>query len=150
MKNKLVFVSGMAVGYVLGSRAGRDSYDKFKVKVRGLRQGPTVPDKVADAAGAIRNGAPEARERESQAVKNEKEEVTGALRHDTAPHHDEATSGHPPHGQVLADASEGAFYGAGGPASGESLDAETAQRADHPDAGSQDLRRTPPSGPEST
>ncbi len=33
MKNKLVFVSGIAVGYVLGIQAGKDSFEKLKVKV---------------------------------------------------------------------------------------------------------------------
>jgi hypothetical protein len=32
MKNKLVFASGMAAGYVLGTRAGRESYEKIRTK----------------------------------------------------------------------------------------------------------------------
>lgn len=137
MKNKLVFVSGVAVGYVLGTRAGRDSYEKLKVKVRGFWQDPTVHDKVSDAAGAIRNKAPEVQGQASQAVKKEKEEITGALQHDTTTHHDGTTSGLSPHDHAKAVASESAFYGIGGPASGESLDAETAQQH-HQDTGSQD------------
>jgi hypothetical protein len=34
MKNKLVFVLGMAVGYLVGTWAGRDSYEKLKVTPR--------------------------------------------------------------------------------------------------------------------
>lgn len=137
MKNKLVFVSGVAVGYVIGTRAGRDSYEKLKVKVRGFWQSPTVQDKVTDATEAIKNKAPEVQEQASQAVKKVKEEITSALHHDTKPHNDGATSGPPPHDQAMADASESAFYGIGGPASGESLEAETTQ-AHREDTGSQD------------
>ena len=38
----------------------------------------------------------------------------------------------------MADGSERASYGAGGPASGESLEAETAPQAHREDTGSQD------------
>jgi hypothetical protein len=138
MKNKLVFVSGVAVGYVLGTRAGRDSYEKLKVKVRGFWESPTVQDKVSDAAESLRNKAPEVREQASQALKKAKEEITGALQHDTKTQKDQATSGHSPHDQTMADGSESAFYGAGGPASGESLEAETAPQAHREDTGSQD------------
>jgi hypothetical protein len=137
MKTKLVFVSGVAVGFVLGAGAGRDSYEKFKVKVRGFWQGPTVKDKVFTAAEAIRK-APEVQEQASQTVRKAKEEITGTLRHDTTPHHDEATSGRSPHEQAKADASESAFYGIGGPASGESADAETAHQPHHQDTGTLD------------
>ena len=132
MKNRLIFVSGVAVGYVLGTRAGRDSYEKLKVKVRGFWESPTVQDKVSDAAEAVRKKAPEVREQASQALKKAKEEITGTLQHN-----DQATSGHSPHDQKSADGSESAFYGTGGPASGESLEAETAQQAHREGTGSQ-------------
>lgn len=135
MKNKLAFVSGMAVGYVLWSRAGRNSYEKLKVKVRGFRQGPTRRDQVTDTAEASRNKAPEVQEQASQAAR---EEITGAPRRDTTPHHDGAASGTLRHNPAKADSSESDFYGIGGPASHESLAAETAQRAHHQDTGSQD------------
>lgn len=32
MKNKLIFATGMAAGFVLGSRAGRQTYDKLMAK----------------------------------------------------------------------------------------------------------------------
>lgn len=135
MKNKLVFVSGIAVGYVLWSRAGRDSYEKLKVKIRGFRQGPTVQDQVTDTAELPRNKAPEVQEQASQAAK---EDITGALQRDATPHHDEAPSGTPRHDPAKADSSESTFYGIGGPASHESLDAETAHQEHHHATGSQD------------
>jgi hypothetical protein len=122
MKNKLVFVSGMAVGFVLGTRAGRDSYEKLKVKIRGLLEGPTHRDNVSDTAGPPRNKTPEVREPASQAGKNAKEEITGA------PPHDTPKTYAPP-------ASD--FYGIGGPASHESLDTHTAQQAHRDETGGQ-------------
>jgi hypothetical protein len=67
MKNKLVFVLGMAVGYVVRTWAGRDSYEKLKVKVRGFREGPTRQDKVSETAGHPRNKTPQVQEQANQA-----------------------------------------------------------------------------------
>ena len=71
MSKLTILVSG-AVGYVLGSRAGRERYEQIKglaVKVKenptvqekahqaadvAKAQAPVVKDKVADAAGAAR------------------------------------------------------------------------------------------------
>ncbi|MDQ0661661.1 hypothetical protein QFZ35_000159 [Arthrobacter ulcerisalmonis] len=130
MKNKLIFVSGVAVGYVLGTRAGRDSYEKLKLKVRGFWESQTVQDKVSGAAQTLETNAPGVREQASQALKKAKEEITGTLQHDARTHIDQATPLRSPHDQTMADGSEGAFYGTGGPASGESLEAETAPQAD--------------------
>lgn len=138
MKNKLVFVSGMAVGFVLGTRAGRDSYEKLKVKVRGLLGGPTHRDNVSDTAGPLRNKTPEVQEQASQTGKKAKEEITGAPPHDTTPHKDESTSDTPKHDHPKAYAPpESDFYGIGGPASHESLDTHTAQQAHHDETGGQ-------------
>jgi hypothetical protein len=130
MKNKLIFLSGVAAGYVLGTRAGRDSYEKLKVKVRGFWESQTVQNKVSGAAQTLRTKAPEVREQASQALKKAKQEITGTLQHDTKTHNDQATHRHD---QTMADGSEGAFYGTGGPASGESLEAETAPQAHRED-----------------
>ncbi|MHA7303223.1 hypothetical protein [Pseudarthrobacter sp. MDT1-22] len=132
MKNKLVFVSGIAVGYVLGTRAGRDSYEKLKLKVRGFREGPTHRDKVSDTA----RNTPEVQEQASQAGKKTKEEITGAPAHDTTRPKDGAASGTPKRDHPKAYAPpESDFYGIGGPASHESLDADTAQQAHRDETG---------------
>jgi hypothetical protein len=126
MKNKLIFVSGVAVGYVLGTGAGKDSYEKLKVKVRGFWESQTVQDKVSGAAQTLKTKTPGVGEEASQALKKAKEEITATPQHNTKTHNDQATSRHSPHDQAMADGSERAFYGTGGPASGESLEAETA------------------------
>ncbi|THJ68562.1 YtxH domain-containing protein [Arthrobacter echini] len=59
MKNKLVFSAGMAVGYVLGARAGRDSYEQLKSKAQELWGNPKVQDTVSNTAETIKDKAPE-------------------------------------------------------------------------------------------
>jgi hypothetical protein len=48
--SKLWFVAGAAVGYVLGARAGRDSYDRLVRSARQFWENPTVQE----AAGVVR------------------------------------------------------------------------------------------------
>ncbi|WP_350005841.1 YtxH domain-containing protein [Pseudarthrobacter sp. WHRI 8279] len=114
MKTKLVFASGVALGLVLGTKAGRESYEKIKVKLRGFWQDPTVQDK-----------APELQGQASQTVTENKEATTAARQHNTALHHEGTTSSHSPHDHATADGPESAFYGIGGPASGEAPEAES-------------------------
>lgn len=133
MKNKLAFVAGVAVGYVLGTRSGKDSYEKLKVKFRGFRESRMVQDKVSGAAQTLKTKTPGVGEPASQAVKKAEEEIIATLQPNTETHNDQATSRHSPHDQTIADGSERAFYGTGGPASGESLEAETAPQAHRED-----------------
>ncbi|WP_026551844.1 YtxH domain-containing protein [Arthrobacter sp. H20] len=79
MKNKLVFAAGMAAGYVLGSRAGRDSYEKLKTKADELWNNPKVQETVADTTSTLKHKMPEVQEQAGGAVKKAKESVSGAL-----------------------------------------------------------------------
>jgi hypothetical protein len=58
MKNKLVFASGMAAGYVLGTRAGRESYEKIRTKATELWNNPKVQSTVSSATGTVKDKAP--------------------------------------------------------------------------------------------
>ncbi|MEC5198625.1 hypothetical protein RCH21_000849 [Arthrobacter sp. PL16] len=58
MKNKLVFTAGMAAGYVLGTRAGRESYEQIRTKAQQLWNSPKVQDKVSSTTGALKSKAP--------------------------------------------------------------------------------------------
>ncbi|HEY8471520.1 MAG TPA: hypothetical protein VIL37_02660 [Natronosporangium sp.] len=49
MRGKLWFLSGVAVGFVLGSRAGREKYDQLVAATRRLMDHPTVQE----AAGVV-------------------------------------------------------------------------------------------------
>ncbi|MEU5805466.1 MULTISPECIES: YtxH domain-containing protein [unclassified Streptomyces] len=50
MRYKVTFVSGVALGYVLGTRAGRERYEQMKKCAREVAQNPAVRN-VAETAG---------------------------------------------------------------------------------------------------
>ncbi|WP_157940216.1 YtxH domain-containing protein [Arthrobacter ruber] len=58
MKNKLVFTAGMAAGYVLGTRAGRESYEQLRAKAQKLWNDPKVQDKLSSTTGTLKSKAP--------------------------------------------------------------------------------------------
>lgn len=124
MKNKLVFVSGMAVGYLLGTRAVRDSYENLKGKVRSFR----APDTI----GHPRNKTSEIQNPASPPEKKAKEETA------IAPRRDGATSFTSKDDQTKADSPpRNDFYGIGGPAthSYPDADSETAQPSSQDETG---------------
>jgi hypothetical protein len=49
MRFRLTFLIGLAAGYVLGSRAGRERYEQIMTTVRGLQENPAVQS----AAGVL-------------------------------------------------------------------------------------------------
>lgn len=111
MKNKLVFASGLAVGYVLGTRAGRANYEKLKVKARELWRNPKVQETVSEAAGAVKSKAPEVQEQAVQAVKKASETIGSALHRESK--HNEA--GGEPAGQPVSTGTTSASTGPGNP-----------------------------------
>lgn len=46
MAGKLLFIGGVAVGYVLGTRAGREKFDQLAGTVRKVADDPTVKDAI--------------------------------------------------------------------------------------------------------
>ena len=44
MRGKLMFISGLAAGFVLGSRAGREKYEEIVVNARKVWEHPTVQE----------------------------------------------------------------------------------------------------------
>jgi hypothetical protein len=49
MRGKLMFIGGLAAGFVLGSRAGRQAYDELVVTAKKVKESPTVQE----AAGVV-------------------------------------------------------------------------------------------------
>ena len=49
MRYRLTFAVGLALGYVLGARAGREQYEKIKKSVRELAQNPAVRNTAESA-----------------------------------------------------------------------------------------------------
>ncbi|OEJ96391.1 hypothetical protein [Streptomyces thermolilacinus] len=50
MRYKLTFVVGVAVGYVLGTRAGRERYEQLRTSARQLSANPAVRNAAETAA----------------------------------------------------------------------------------------------------
>jgi len=54
---KLTFVVGLAIGYVLGARAGRERYEQLVKSARGMAQNPRVQDAARQARESARTVA---------------------------------------------------------------------------------------------
>jgi hypothetical protein len=50
MRYRLTFVAGVALGYVLGTRAGRERYEQLKKSARQVAQNPAVRNTAESAA----------------------------------------------------------------------------------------------------
>ncbi len=79
---KIAFLAGAAVGFVLGSRAGRASYDDLKRQADALWHDPRVQEKVASAGQTVKEKAPEVGAKiagaASHAASAAKEKVSGS------------------------------------------------------------------------
>jgi hypothetical protein len=58
MKGKLLFVAGLATGYVVGSRAGRSAYTTLTEKLRAARESEQVQSVVGKAKEVAQERAP--------------------------------------------------------------------------------------------
>lgn len=100
MKAKLLFGTGMAAGYVLGSRSGRAAYEKLKSRAAALWKSKPVQDKVTAAAEAVKEKAPEVSEQLAEAARRAGT-VIGARTRGDAPN---GTAGHAAADDAAADA----------------------------------------------
>ncbi|GAA3387803.1 hypothetical protein [Cryptosporangium minutisporangium] len=49
MRNKLLFLTGVGIGYVLGTKAGRERYEQIRRSAAKIKENPTVQE----AAGVL-------------------------------------------------------------------------------------------------
>jgi hypothetical protein len=62
MKGKILFVAGLGIGYVLGSRAGRERYESIKKSASKLWNDPRVQKQVDTAEAFVKDKAPDVAE----------------------------------------------------------------------------------------
>jgi hypothetical protein len=76
MKGKILLLTGLAVGYVLGTRAGRERYEEIKTAANKLWNDPRVQKPVHQAQDFAKDKAPEVAEFVTDNVKNLVDKVT--------------------------------------------------------------------------
>ncbi|MFI6204941.1 YtxH domain-containing protein [Streptomyces sp. NPDC051041] len=60
MRYRLTFVAGLALGYVLGTKAGRERYEQLKKSAQQIAQNPAVRNTAETAAQQSRQFADKA------------------------------------------------------------------------------------------
>lgn len=69
---KLLLLTGAAVGYVLGAKAGRERYDQIVAKAKGVARDPRVQEKAREAQSAVKENAPVVKDKVAEAAGNAK------------------------------------------------------------------------------
>lgn len=59
MKGKILFLTGLGLGYVLGTKAGREKYEELKNQALKLWNDPRVQKQVDAVEGFVKDKAPE-------------------------------------------------------------------------------------------
>ena len=77
MKGKILFVAGLGIGYVLGTRAGREKYEQLKSGAMKLWNDPRVQRQVDAAESFVKDKAPDVAEFVSDGAKKVVSQVTG-------------------------------------------------------------------------
>jgi hypothetical protein len=62
MKAKILFVAGLGLGYLLGTRAGREKYDELKATALKVWNDPRVQKQVDAVEDFVKDKAPEVAE----------------------------------------------------------------------------------------
>ncbi|WP_394770713.1 YtxH domain-containing protein [Lacisediminihabitans sp.] len=77
MRGKLLFLVGLAAGYVLGTRAGRERYEQIKKATRRLWNDPRVQHQVKQAEDFAKDKAPEVADFLAEGAKKVVNQVSG-------------------------------------------------------------------------
>jgi uncharacterized membrane-anchored protein YhcB (DUF1043 family) len=78
MKGKILLVVGVGIGYVLGTRAGRERYDQMKAAVEKLWNDPRVQKQVDNAQEFVKDKAPDVAEFLADGAKKVVSQVSGS------------------------------------------------------------------------
>ncbi|MCU1509237.1 MAG: YtxH protein [Glaciihabitans sp.] len=78
MKGKILLVVGLGVGYVLGTRAGRERYNEIVRTAQKFWNDPRVQKQVNNAEGFVKDKAPDVAEFISDNAKKVVSQVSGS------------------------------------------------------------------------
>jgi len=84
----LTAAAGIAVGYVLGSRAGRGRFEEIKLQAQKIATDPEVRQKVAGFPSQVRENLPKAQAVVADAIKvatDKVQDITGRTSERTPP-----------------------------------------------------------------
>lgn len=77
MKGKILLVVGLGIGYVLGTRAGREQYDKMKAAAQKFWNDPRVQKQVDNAQDFVKDKAPDVAEFVADGAKTVVSKIAG-------------------------------------------------------------------------
>ncbi len=77
MKGKILFVAGLGLGYLLGTRAGREKYDELKTAALKVWNDPRVQKQVDAVEDFVKDKAPEVADFVSDNAKKVVDKVSG-------------------------------------------------------------------------
>lgn len=69
MKGKILFIVGLGLGYVLGTRAGRERFEQIKAGAEKIWQDPRVQRQVSNVEQFVKDKAPDLAEKATSAAK---------------------------------------------------------------------------------
>jgi hypothetical protein len=72
MRGKLMFISGLAAGFVLGSRAGREKYEELRANAKKVWEHPTVQEAAGVAQAQANKLYTEGKDKLNQSKLGEK------------------------------------------------------------------------------
>jgi hypothetical protein len=78
VKGKILLLVGLGVGYVLGTRAGRERYEQIKDAASKLWNDPRVQQRVDQAEDFVKDKAPEVAEFLADGAKTVVSKVSGS------------------------------------------------------------------------
>jgi len=77
VKGKILFVAGLGLGYVLGTRAGREKYEELRTAALKVWNDPRVQKQVDNVEDFVKDKAPEVAEFVSDNAKKVVAQVSG-------------------------------------------------------------------------
>src|ERR1700733_5262023 len=77
MRGKLMFITGLAAGFVLGSRAGREKYEEIRANAKKVWENPTVQEAAGVAQAQATKLYSESKDKLQSSKLGEKLNVSG-------------------------------------------------------------------------